>query len=302
MEKIGLVSVLYNSDNLLEDFFRSIAIQDYKDYAIYLVDNAPGEETRKIIKRLTEELHLTNVKHVESEGNVGTAEANNAGIELALAEGCDNIILLNNDIVFSDTHFFSSLISLSEQNDYKIIAPKIYYYQTNKLWYAGGEFEKWKAGAKHTGDRLEDNDAFNRSSFVTYAPTTFIFIKAEVLRKTGLLDKYYFIYVEDLDLIYRAMKNGYRIWYEAGLSLQHKVSSTTGGILSATGFYYNTRNRVYFARKFFKPLHVAVATFYVFASLFYHSLKQKNSKAVRSFFKGFFDGFKAKPPGAATIS
>ncbi|HVX49198.1 MAG TPA: glycosyltransferase, partial [Chitinophagaceae bacterium] len=67
MEKIGLVSVLYNSDNLLEDFFRSIAIQDYKDYAIYLVDNTPGEETRKIIKRLTDELHLTNVKHVESE-------------------------------------------------------------------------------------------------------------------------------------------------------------------------------------------------------------------------------------------
>ena len=43
MAKIGLVTVLFKSDEVLPDFFSSIARQTHKDYILYLVDNSESE-------------------------------------------------------------------------------------------------------------------------------------------------------------------------------------------------------------------------------------------------------------------
>ncbi|HWB26128.1 MAG TPA: glycosyltransferase family 2 protein [Chitinophagaceae bacterium] len=290
MEKIGLVTVLYKSDELLEDFFKSIATQDYKNCEIYLIDNTPSPATREVIKKMQEKFELNNITHIECSKNVGAAAGNNIGIELALNSYCDYVILSNNDIYFNNTRLFSSLLSLAKSKALPIIAPKIYYADSNKLWFAGGGVIKWQAAVTHYGNTEEDKGQYNSSCFTGYAPTTFVFMEAGVFKAVKEMDTSYFIYSEDLDFMHRASNKGYKIWYEASLSLFHKVSSTTGGVFSDAGFYYTTRNRIYFARKFYSFLQSSIAITYVSLSLLRHAILQKRASAVQSFFRGLRHG------------
>ncbi len=46
--KIGVVTVLYNSETVLQDFFESIACQEYRDFVVYCVDNASSDLSESI--------------------------------------------------------------------------------------------------------------------------------------------------------------------------------------------------------------------------------------------------------------
>lgn len=45
MEKIDIVTVLYNSREVLPDFFRSLDRQSYRDFRLYVVDNASLDQS-----------------------------------------------------------------------------------------------------------------------------------------------------------------------------------------------------------------------------------------------------------------
>ena len=100
MATLGLVTVLYNSDGVLEEFFRSLSIQTYTDYHLYLIDNSPSPATDEMVKRFAEKYKIPAHTHFKNDGNYGVAKGNNQGIKLALEAGADFVILLNNDIEF----------------------------------------------------------------------------------------------------------------------------------------------------------------------------------------------------------
>lgn len=68
--------------------------------------------------------------------------ANNIGADIAVKNGCDLIMCLNNDtVVKPDT------ISILAKNtsDKTITTAAIYYYSNPKeLWYGGGHVSKWR--------------------------------------------------------------------------------------------------------------------------------------------------------------
>ena len=37
--KIGVVTVLYNGERVLDDFFRSLGEQTYENFTLYVIDN-----------------------------------------------------------------------------------------------------------------------------------------------------------------------------------------------------------------------------------------------------------------------
>ena len=81
MAKIGLVTVLFKSDEVLPDFFSSIARQTHKDYILYLVDNSESEATDKMISQCLADYPVTAYKHIRTGGNIGVAAGNNTGIK-----------------------------------------------------------------------------------------------------------------------------------------------------------------------------------------------------------------------------
>lgn len=289
MATIGLVTVLYKSDDVLADFFKSIAHQTYQDFILYLVDNSVSDATNKLLNGFYLQYPNIRYKHTQNAANVGVAAGNNIGIHQALADGCSHILILNNDIDFEQTFMFEKLMHITTTTNAPIITPKIFYYTNPNVWMAGGYMDKYRALGVHYGMDKPDGTDYNTSKFITYAPTCFMLVDAKVFASIGFMDEKYFVYYDDTDFVYRALQAGFKLWYEASLTLRHKVSSSTG-TNSPLYVYYSNRNKIYFIKKNLRSFVKLFATFYTLLSRCAFYLKYDKVKKQK-LVQGLKDGF-----------
>ena len=290
MSKVGLVTVLFNSDNVLEDFFKSISLQTLKDYHLYLIDNTPNAKTDALIKQLALRFPITGYSHISNSQNLGVAKGNNQGIEQSIARGCTHTLLLNNDIEFEQKFLFEEMYKYATDQQEAIIVPKIYFYDTRKIWMAGGRFNKNRGVVYHVGLGDNDGPSYNKAKHFDYSPTCFMLIDNDVFKKVGIMDERYFVYYDDTDFIYRAVQKGFMVFYMPSLEVLHKVSSSTGGKESLFSIYYTTRNRIYFLRKNFKGLQKIIAMSFTLATRAIRYLayeKKQRSEMIRALKDGF---------------
>jgi GT2 family glycosyltransferase len=286
---IGIVTVLFNSSEVIQDFFKSLEEQVYKDFILYVVDNKSTDNSLEIVKELSQKVGFKT--HVIAEQkNGGIAKGNNIGIKMAIAEGCEYIVLSNNDILlFPDTikNLYTGLI----EEKAAIAAPKILFFDSGKIWYAGGRFSKLSGLTPHKGYGEEDNGQYDIRSLFIYSPTCFCLIHKSAIDKVGFFDENYFVYFDDSDFMFRAEKLGIKKIYIPESKLYHKVSSTTGGSFSDFSLRYTYRNLTYFALKQYNLL----TCFGVFSFQIIHyffrkkwNLNNHQRKIVR---KAYVEGF-----------
>lgn len=244
---IGIVTVLYNSETVLDDFFRTLAKQSFKNFILYVVDNKSPDNSLSKAKQLAKLFDFKTV-FIENPQNDGVAKGNNLGIKKALEDGCEYVLLSNNDVVFYEDTIEKLFLS-SEQKEIKVVVPKILIYDNKNIWFAGGEFNLKTFRVKHIGIDCPDNEIYNKEKFITYSPTCVMLIHKEVFEKVGFMDEKYFVYWDDTDFVYRLQKNGLKILYTPTSCLEHKESVCTG---NRSDFFYKYiyRNREYFINKF----------------------------------------------------
>jgi len=257
MRTLGLVTVLFNSPEVLPEFFDSLAAQTDKDWHLEVIDNSTDDRSLKEARASAARLGLGNVRFTKNADNVGVAKANNQGITNCLDLGCDYIVLLNNDIVFGPGLLAEVRESLDAGES--MVAPRVHYFDDNSLWYAGGRIRPIAATAEHYRDREQPADTDHQQRYTGYAPTCFMGMRAELFKQVGLMDERYFVYYDDTDFVYRCLKQGYRLLYLGNAELKHKVSSSTGGGSSDFSVYYYNRNRLFFIRKNYAGLEQLAA-------------------------------------------
>jgi GT2 family glycosyltransferase len=291
MHKIGIVGILYKSNNILEDFLRSISIQNYKNYELILVDNSPSDETDELVYKLIAKFAIQNPIHIKLSSNSGAAEGNNIGIRTTLQNNCSVVLLTNIDVSFTDENLFARAIEIFNTTSENIIIPKMYCADGVTLWWAGAGYNSLLAKAKHYGYMQLDTGKYDRATYTKYAPTTFMFIKKEVFDNVGLIDPKYVLYYEDIDWIFRCRQYGYKLLYYPALHINHLVSYTTGGELSLLSLYYAVRNRLYFTIKnlpFYKWI-ITIPYILLITFLRFFKYNEQQRKAVLN---GIRDGFK----------
>lgn len=288
--KIGLVTVLYNGIEVLQGFFESLSKQTYHNYILYIIDNSPNDDALDETKKLSKAFGINSV-FINNNDNLGVAKGNNQGIMQSLEDDCDYILLLNNDIEFSE-NTIKDMVVYAEENDEKIIVPKIYYYGTNKIWMAGGYFSKYKGTTPHRGEGEEDTGQYDEIIYTEYAPTCFMLIAKDVFNKVGFMDEKYFVYYDDSDFVWRSNKKGYKIVYFPKTIIQHKVSFSTGGGESLFSIYYTTRNRIYFIKKNFHLFYKAISFFFFYATRIIKYFLY-NDEQKKSLVSGIKDGLKS---------
>ncbi|MDP4278788.1 MAG: glycosyltransferase family 2 protein [Bacteroidota bacterium] len=244
---IGIVTVLYNSEAVLPDFFASLNDQSYQPIVLYVVDNHSPDCALAVSSRLAETSRFRTVVIANSE-NYGVAKGNNIGIQRALGDGCDLVLLSNNDVTLEKDTIEKLLDGLiAHQAD--LAAPKIYYAGTKQFWCAGGSFHKRSGLNLHRGLHQPDTGQYQRDELMTFAPTCFLLIRRDVFEKVGLMDERYFVYWDDTDFVYRAvMKQHQTLWYIPASVVHHKEGTSTG-VLSDFSIRFQYRNLVYFALK-----------------------------------------------------
>lgn len=250
MAKIGLVTVLYNSEKVLDEFYDSLNKQEFKDFCLYVINNNSPDNSLEKSKELSKNVFFKSI-FIDNNENFGVAKGNNQGIEAALSDGCEYVLLTNNDVVLQpDT--ISLLYERHVEYKADMSVPKIYYADTDKrLWACGGYLNKFRGTSFHYGDKEVDNGQFDRNKKVEYSPTCFMLINKSVFDKVGMMDEKYFVYYDDTDFVYRAVnKEKLSLYYFYEPVLYHKESYCTRNTSSNFKDYYTMRNRIYFEKKF----------------------------------------------------
>jgi GT2 family glycosyltransferase len=245
---IGVVSVTYNSANVLPEFLRCLSEQTYRDFTLFAVDNASSDDSLRILR----DCFNPCARILSNPNNRGVAAGNNQGIQAALDAGCSSVLLINNDTAF-DSGLIARLDQGLARHRVEMVCPKMMYYdQPDRIWTAGGTFQKWRGyRSVHVGEGEPDNGQYDVARLVPYVPTCCVLIKKEVFTRIGMMDETYFVYWDDTDFMYRAMKAGVRLMYLPEAKLWHKVAALTGGPSTPFAMRYGTRNSLYFLLKHF---------------------------------------------------
>jgi GT2 family glycosyltransferase len=243
--KVGVVTVTYNSATVLEEFLDSLASQTHSSLVLYAVDNASIDATAAMLRQRSGIAIVV----IPNEQNLGVAEANNQGIRAALKDDCEYVLLLNNDTVFPRDMIAELLSGLDNYHCDMTTARMYYHDHPDRIWCAGGRISPWRGyDVVHDGADQSDLGQFDTARAVNYTPTCCLMARRSVFEEVGLMDGRYFVYMDDVDFLYRCSKHGLSLWYIPGARLWHKVSSLTRGVSNFT-LRYCTRNRAYFFRK-----------------------------------------------------
>lgn len=266
--KIGIVTVLYNSETVLEEYIQTLSNQSYTNFILYIINNASPDNSLSLIRSMTSRIPFKIVVFDEPE-NWGIAKGNNIGISAAINDGCDLVLLSNNDLVLESTAIENLLIGLYEHNA-SMATPKNYYWGTNMIWATTGSFNYIRGCTLHDGAQQEDKGQSEEPKFCKYTPTCFVLIKKEVFDRVGLMDENYFVYYDDTDFMYRATMRGTEtIIYIPSSIVRHKESVCTGGNQSDFTIKALAKNSIYFIRKnlYFPQKQIALLYKYLHTTL-----------------------------------
>lgn len=245
--RVAIVTVTYNSADVLPGFLASLEAQQYRHWRLIAIDNASTDGSADRLAAWNDPRLLLK----RSAYNRGFAAATNWGLRWALGNRVPWVLILNNDTSF-DPDFLSRLMARAERGDAQVIAPRVVHQDWPALsWYAGGHFSSaWGFRANHEGVGRPADGTPER--WVEFAPGCCTLVATPVLAD-GLYDERFFVYWEDADLCWRWRQAGLRILYVRDPAIRHKAGALTGGPRSPFAIRMYHRNQILFLDKHFPP-------------------------------------------------
>jgi len=266
--KLSIIILHYKGKKLLQACLDSIfAALEKKPLAsglsleLVLIDNGSTDGSADYLKTIADKKLPSgaSVRLIFNHQNLGFAAGNNIGIEKAIKNGADYIMLLNNDVKIAD-HFWQPLLDFIEKRpNVGLVAPKIYFapgYEFHQdrykkedlgkvIWFAGGIIDWDNVYAFHQGVDQVDIGQFSQPAKISFATGCCLMASADTWRKINLIDPSYFLYFEDVDLSMKVKSLGLQIYCVPSSKIWHMNagSSSSGGQLQD---YFITRNRMLF--------------------------------------------------------
>lgn len=244
MSDTPLVHVLvinWNGIEHLQDCFDSLVACDYANARFILLDNASDDDS---VQFVTDTYTDPRIEIMQLDANYGWSGANNRGMEAALEAGSDYVLLLNNDTKV-EPDFLSKLVDTAESDPtIGALSPRILmFYNTHIINSLGLKMSLIGAGWD-IGIGQPDNSKWNVPTETLGVCGAAMFLRCDVLERTGLLPDDFGIYLDDLDLCLRIWESGYTIRLCYDSVVYHKFSATMGeGKRARHKYYLNTRNR-----------------------------------------------------------
>jgi len=221
MSQLNVSIVLYqNSLVQLKRAIKSV-LSTKLDVKLYLIDNSPADSL-KILSELN-----PRIIYIFNNANLGFGKAHNIAIKETLKEGILFHLIMNPDVYF-DKGVLEELYSFMKENkDIGLVMPKVLY-PDGKIQYLckllptpldlfGRRFLNKGLFKKYIEKRNEIYElrftGYNKIMEVPYLSGCFMFIRTEVLKKVGLFDERFFMYLEDTDLSRRIHRVAKTIYY-----------------------------------------------------------------------------------------
>jgi GT2 family glycosyltransferase len=221
-----------NGAHLLPDCLDSLVSQSYGNLEVIVADGASSDGTTGLLGQ-----HYPGVRHVRLRRNAGFAGNVNAGLRAARG---DVLCLLNNDARAEPDWVSICVDALLSHPGVGSVASKVLFADGVTINSAGDLFCR-DGAARQRGVGLPDGPAWSEPGPVFGATGGAAAYRRAMLADVGLLDEEFFMYLEDVDLAFRAQLLGWGCFYEPRARVYHQGSATGGGPLAS---YYNGRNLI----------------------------------------------------------
>lgn len=267
------VFIVILNTNRKQDTLESLAsifASTYKKPHVIVLDNQSTDGSVEAVRAGYSQVQLLSL-----ERNLGYAGNNNVGIEAALQQGADWILVLNEDTIL-DPDCLKRLVEAGEADERTgIVGPMVYHHnEPDVIQSAGVRLDpEWRS--IHIGQNEPEHGQYTDLREVDAISGCAIMVRRQVIEQVGSLDERFFYYWEETDWCVRARKAGWRIVHVPKAKLWHKgVQRDYKPSLSVA--YYNTRNRFLILSKYKAPLRAwAFAWFETLRTLISMSVRPK---------------------------
>lgn len=242
---ISIVIINYNAGELLCNCIDSITKSNYTNYEIIVVDNNSTDQSHLKCKEKNSQIRL-----IENEQNLGFCEGNNIGIKLAKGEF---IVTLNPDTLVKP-YWLDELLKAYEKFGDGLYQPKILAFD-NELFESAGNMIQLFGFGYSIGRGVRDYGQYEKPKEIGFASGACLFTKTSIIKKIGLFDPFIFLYLDDLDLGWRAQQLGIKSYYIPNSTILHAGSYNFKW--SAQKFFWLERNRHYCIL-----IHISKSTFF----------------------------------------
>ena len=213
---------------------------------VFLVDNASSDGSVDALRDwFGPALHI-----IENPQNLGFAQGNNQGIQRALGEGAEWVLLMNNDTLVAPDFLVELKKGLQQPGQFEILSPLILYYDLpDTIWYLGDRLVPGTLLTLNPYRGRKDWDGLPGLMEVDFVSGCSMLVRREVFERVGLFDTSLFMYGEEVDFCWRARQAGYRMACVTSAKMWHKVS-TSGSRDRPKTRYLRIRNQIRFYRKY----------------------------------------------------
>lgn len=240
-KKLAVAILNWNGRNWLEKFLPNV-VEFSQNADIYVIDNLSTDDSVPFIKE-----HFPTVTVIKNDQNYGFAGGYNEGLKkITNPYYC----LLNSDVEVTE-NWIEPVLELFEKNaSIAAIQPKILSYH-NKSYFefagaAGGLIDN--LGYPYCRGRVfddleEDKGQYNDETEIFWASGCCLFIRSKDFWEQNGFDARFFAHQEEIDLCWRLINTGKKIFY-TGKSRVYHVGGGTLNKQSAQKTFLNIRNNL----------------------------------------------------------
>lgn len=240
-KKLAVAILNWNGKSWLEKFLPSV-VEFSRDAAIYVIDNFSTDDSVEFLRT-----HFPSVQIIKNDTNYGFAEGYNKGLRQIDHEF---YCLLNSDVEVT-ADWTEPILELFEKDpSIAAIQPKILAYDRKNYFEfagaAGGLIDN--IGYPYCRGRLfddleEDHGQYDDESEIFWASGCCFFIRSKDFWDQKGFDERFFAHQEEIDLCWRLINSGRKIFY----TWKSKVYHVGGGTLnkqSPRKTFLNIRNNL----------------------------------------------------------
>ena len=299
MERVAVIILNYNGAAMLRTFLPSV-LEYSAGATVVVADNASTDDSLQLLHD-----SFPTVKVLQFDKNYGFAGGYNRALELIDKEYC---LLLNSDVEVTEGWLVPLLSFMDNNREAVACQPKILAYKQKRYFeYAGasgGFIDRY--GYPYCRGRIftsteEDKGQYNDICSVFWATGAALLVRRNEYLAAGGLDERFFAHMEEIDLCWRMLARGGRI-YVVPQSVVYHVGGATLEKSNPKKTYLNFRNNLLMLHKnllpaeYAKVMRTRTLLDYIAAFKFLLSFSWGNFKAVlkaRRDFKRMRDSYSA---------
>lgn len=263
MLKLSIIILNYNTLDLTTKCIKTIE-KNYKieltenEFEIIVVDNASSDQSAEQIKNQKSE--IKNLDVIESKTNLGFG--NGCNLAATKAKG-EYLLFLNSDTEVQDNGFTSMIEFLSKNPKVGILGGGLKNVDGTKQASVGSSYNLWNViflilGFERLGFLRKSP---KKTEEVAWVSGACMMISKKVFDRIGGFEKELFMYMEDVDICFRAKKKGFDTYYFPDVNIAHRERGSSNKTFAILNIY---KGLLFFFNKHKPKLEYVIVKYLLF--------------------------------------